>query len=127
MRRRSFLNALSRVTVKSLARTVAVALLMVSFGCSAILAAEPNAAVSPPANTSATTPSPDFESLRVKGLNIALPGSQDTIDPDFAGIRSSLAAIGIGYIGYSNNNFFYNTLQTEQTTFGQQASPPYAG
>ena len=84
-----------------LARTVAVALVMASFGCSAILAAEPGAAVSPPAITSATTPSPDFESLRVKGLNIALPGPQDTIDPDFAGIRSSLAALGIGYIGYT--------------------------
>ena len=96
----------------------AVALVMASFGCSAILAAEPGAAVSPPAITSATTPSPDFESLRVKGLNIALPGPQDTIDPDFAGIRSSLAALGIGYIGYTNNNFFDNTLQAERTTFG---------
>ena len=91
-----------------LARTVAGALLMASFDCSAIVAAEPSAAVSPPTFTSAKTPSPDFESLRVKGLNIALPGPQDTIDPDFAGIRSSLAALGIGYIGYTNNNFFDN-------------------
>ncbi|MGA8963810.1 MAG: hypothetical protein WB525_04910, partial [Pseudolabrys sp.] len=90
-KRISFLDALGKVTVKSLARTVAVALVMASFGCSAILAGEPSAAVFPPAITSATTPSPDFESLRVKGLNIALPGPQDTIDPDFAGIRSSLA------------------------------------
>src|SRR6185312_2025284 len=93
---------------------------MASFGCSAILAAEPIAAASPPAIQSATTPSPDFESLRVKGLNIALPGPQDTIDPDFAGIRSSLASLGIGYIGYTNNNFFDNTQQAERTTFGQQ-------
>jgi len=121
MRRRSFLDALSKVTVKSLARTVAVALLMASFGCSAILAAESSAAVSPPAITSATSPPPDFESLQIKGLNISLPGPQDTIDPDFAGIRSSLAALGIGYIGWTNNNFFYNTLQAERTTFGQQA------
>jgi hypothetical protein len=106
--------------VALLARTVAVALVMASFGCSAILAAEPSAAVSPPAITSATTLSPDFESLRVKGLNIALPGPQDTIDPDFAGIRSSLAALGIGYIGYTNNNFFDNALQAERTTFGRQ-------
>ena len=90
-------------------------LVMASFGCSAILAAEPGAAVSPPAITSATTPSPDFESLRIKGLNIALPGPQDTIDPDFAGIRSSLAALGIGYIGYTNNNFFDNMLPAERT------------
>ena len=104
-----------------LARTVAVALVTASFGCSAILAAEPSAAVSPPAITSATTPSPDFESLRVKGLNIALPGPQDTIDPDFAGIRSSLASLGIGYIGYSSNSFYNNMLSAERTTFGQQA------
>src|SRR6202162_2266904 len=62
----------------------------------------------------------DFESLRIKGLAIALPGPQDTIDPDFAGIRSSLAALGIGYIGYSNNNLFDNMLPAERTTFGQQ-------
>ena len=63
---------------------------------------------------------PDFGSLQVKGLTIALPGPQDTIDPDFAGPRSSLAALGIGYIGYSNNNFFDNMLPAERTTFGQQ-------
>jgi porin len=106
--------------VALLARILAVALVMASFGCSAILAAEPDAAVFPPAIASTTTPSPDFESLRVKGLNIALPGPQDTIDPDFSGIRSSLAALGIGYIGYSSDNFFFNTLQGQQTTFGQQ-------
>ena len=103
-----------------LARTVASALVIASCGCSAILAAEPGAAVSPPLIASAVTPPPDFESLRVKGLNIALPGPQDTIDPDFAGIRSSLAALGVGYIGYTNNNFFDNMLQAERTTFGKQ-------
>jgi porin len=66
------------------------------------------------------TPTPDFESLRIKGLAIALPGPQDTIDPDIAGIRSSLAGLGIGYIGYSSNNFFDNMLPAERTTFGQQ-------
>ena len=66
------------------------------------------------------TPTPDFEALRIKGLTIALPGPQDTIDPDFVGIRSSLAALGIGYIGYSSNNFFDNMLPAERTTFGQQ-------
>ena len=70
--------------------------------------------------TSAATPRPDFESLRVKGLNIALPGPLDTIDPDFAGIRSSLAALGVGYIGWSSNSFFNNMLHGERTTFGQQ-------
>ena len=66
------------------------------------------------------SPTPDFDALRIKGYIIALPGSQDTIDPDFAGVRSSLAALGIGYIGYSNNNFFDNMLPAERTTFGQQ-------
>ncbi len=65
-------------------------------------------------------PTPDFNALRIKGLTVALPGPQDTIDPDFAGIRSSLAALGIGYIGYTNNNFFDNMLPAERTTFGQQ-------
>jgi porin len=106
--------------VALLARTVAVASVIASFGCSAIRAAEPGAAVSPPAITSATTPSPDFESLRIKGLNISLPGPQDTIDPDYAGIRSSLASLGIGYIGYSNNNFYNNLLPAERSTLGQQ-------
>jgi porin len=102
--------------VALLARTLPVALVMASFGCSAILAGEPSAAVFPPAITSATTPSPDFESLRVKGLNIALPGPQDTIDPDFAGIRSSLASFGIGYIGWSSNSFYNNMLSADIST-----------
>ena len=45
-----------------------------------------------------------------EGLNICAARPQETIDPDFAGIRSSLAALGIGYIGYTNNNFYDNTL-----------------
>ena len=45
--------------------------------------------------TDAAAPTPDFQSLRIKGLIVALPGPQDTIDPDLAGIRSSLAALGI--------------------------------
>src|SRR4051794_4465777 len=81
-------------------------------------------AVEPPQNTAfgiaQPTPTPDFEALRIKGLAIALPGPQDTIDPDFAGLRSTLAALGIGYIGYTNNNFFANMLPGETTTFGRQ-------
>src|SRR6478609_5616957 len=65
-------------------------------------------------------PKVDFQSLRIKGLIVALPGPQDTIDPDFAGIRSSLAALGIGYVGYTNNNFYNNMLPAERSTFGQQ-------
>jgi porin len=70
--------------------------------------------------TPVATAPPDFESLRVKGLIIALPGPQDTIDPDFAGIRSSLAALGIGYVGWSSNSFYNNMLPAERATFGQQ-------
>ena len=110
-----------------LARTVAVALVVASFGRSAIVAAEPAAAVSPPAITSATTPSPDFESLRVKGLNIALPGPQDTIDPDFAGIRSSLASLGIGYIGYSSNSFYNNLLPADVVLVDDREHIPHCG
>ena len=65
-------------------------------------------------------PKVDYQSLRIKGLIIALPAPQDTIDPDFAGIRSSLAALGIGYVGYTNNNFYGNMLPAERSTFGQQ-------
>ena len=90
--------------VKSLLRIVAADLVIASFGSSAILAGEPGAAISPSAITSATTPPSNFDTLRIKGLNISLPGPEDTIDPDFSGIRSSLASLGIGYIGWSNNN-----------------------
>jgi porin len=92
--------------------------------CAAFLLPATSYAAEPTENTAfgiaPATPTPDFETLRVKGLAIALPGPQDTIDPDFAGLRSSLAALGIGYIGHSNNNFFENMLTAERTTFGQQ-------
>jgi porin len=103
--------------LKASALSICAALLLWTT-CHAVEAAD--SAVSPPAITSAAITSPDFESLRVKGLNISLPGPKDTIDPDFAGIRSSLAAIGIGYIGYSNNFFYNNLLAAERNTFGQQ-------
>ena len=73
-----------------------------------------------PAPAASTSSPPDFESLRIRGIYLALPGPQDTIDPDFAGIRSSLGSLGIGYIGYSNNTFFNNLLSGERSTFGQQ-------
>ena len=77
--------------------------------CPPAEAADSAAAVAP-SLASGATPSPDFESLRIKGLNLPLPGLQDTIDPDVAGIRSSLASLGIGYIDYSNNSLFDNML-----------------
>src|SRR5215212_7686501 len=85
----------------------------------ACLAANAGANEASPPAVSTTSP-PDFESLRIRGIYLALPGPQDTIDPDFAGIRSSLASLGIGYIGYSNNTFFNNLLPGERSTFGQQ-------
>jgi porin len=88
--------------------------------CHAAELAEDTAFAPPNVVATPATPTPDFEALRIKGLTIALPGPQDTIDPDFAGIRSSLAALGIGYIGYSNNNFYDNMLPAERSTFGQQ-------
>ena len=104
--------------LKAIALSICAAFLLWAT-CHAAEAAD--RAVSPPViSTSGTTPPPDFESLRIKGLNITLPGPQDTIDPDFAGIRSSLASLGIGYIGYSNNNFYNNLLPHEQSTFGEQ-------
>jgi porin len=67
------------------------------------------------------TPTQDFEALRIRGLTITLPSPRDTIDPDVAGIRSSLAAKGIGYVGFSGNSFYYNMLPAERSTFGKQA------
>ena len=104
--------------LKTIALSICAAFLLWAT-CYAVEAAD-SAVSSPPIFTSGTTPPPDFESLRIKGLNITLPGPDDTIDPDYAGIRSSLAALGIGYIGYSNNNFYNNLLPHERSTFGQQ-------
>jgi porin len=103
------------VLVVSIGEAAACAAFLLRATCHATELAENIAFVPTPA-----TPTPDFEALRIKGLAIALPGPQDTIDPDFAGLRSGLAALGIGYIGYSSNNFFDNMLPAERTTFGQQ-------
>src|SRR6188472_208257 len=88
--------------------------------CAALLLRTPCHAAELAQNSTPAAPAPDFQSLRIKGLTIALPGPQDTIDPDFAGLRSRLAALGIGYIGHTNNSFFSNMLPAERTTFGQQ-------
>ena len=105
--------------LKAITFTICAAFLLRATGHAAELA-EDTAFASPNLVATPATPTPDFEALRIKGLTIALPGPQDTIDPDFAGIRSSLAALGIGYIGYSNNNFYDNMLPAERTTFGEQ-------
>ena len=92
--------------------------------CAALLLCATSRAAELPKNNSFSyapaTPTPDFEALRIKGLAIALTGPQHTIDPDFAGIRSSLAALWIGYVGSSSTNYFDNVLPAERTTFGGQ-------
>src|SRR5215212_7463019 len=100
---------------KSLALLICAASVL-SATCGAANAGD-NEAPAPAASTSSP---PDFESLRIKGIYLALPGAQDTTGPDFAGIRSSLGSLGIGYMGYSNNTFFNNLLSGERSTFGQQ-------
>ena len=58
------------------------------------------------------TPTPDFQSLRIKGLAMALPAPQDTIDPDFA--ASDGLATSYGY----SKKFSQHTAR--RTTFGRQ-------
>ena len=96
------------------------AVFLLRASCHAAELADDTAFAAPKFSPPPVTPPPDFESLRIKGLNVALPGPGDTIDPDFAGIRSSLAALGIGYIGWSSNSFYNNMLSAERTTFGNQ-------
>ncbi|WP_375784775.1 carbohydrate porin [Bradyrhizobium sp. Pha-3] len=51
-----------------------------------------------------------YENLREKGLWLNIPGPADTIDQDRHGIRSALADVGVGYIGWSHNIFANNQL-----------------
>ncbi|OPY94289.1 hypothetical protein A5906_14190 [Bradyrhizobium sacchari] len=51
-----------------------------------------------------------FENLREKGSWLNIPGPADTIDQDKGGVRSALADVGIGYIGWSHNSFANNQL-----------------
>jgi porin len=68
-------------TAKALGMLKAIALLicaafLLRATCHSTGLAENTAFVPTPA-----TPTPDFEALRIKGLTVALPGPQDTIDP----------------------------------------------
>ncbi|QHP67976.1 hypothetical protein EI171_12055 [Bradyrhizobium sp. LCT2] len=62
----------------------------------------------------AITPQPGpfakFENLRIKGLEVNLPGPADTLVQDKGGIRSALAEIGIGYIAWTQNTYVSNLL-----------------
>lgn len=51
-----------------------------------------------------------YDKLRENGLWFNIPGPADTIDQDKDGVRSALADVGIGYIGWTHNSFVNNQL-----------------
>ncbi|WGD50956.1 carbohydrate porin [Bradyrhizobium sp. CB1650] len=51
-----------------------------------------------------------YDNLREKGLWFPIPGPADTIGQDKGGVRSALADVGIGYIGWTQNSFASNQL-----------------
>ncbi|WP_271567057.1 carbohydrate porin [Bradyrhizobium sp. CCBAU 11386] len=57
-----------------------------------------------------TDPFAKFENLRPKGMWLGIPGPADTIDQDAGGVRSALANVGIGYVGWTQNSFANNLL-----------------
>ncbi|MGY2843678.1 porin [Bradyrhizobium sp. USDA 4509] len=65
-----------------------------------------------------------FENLRIKGLEVNLPGPADTLVQDKGGIRSALAEIGIGYIAWTQNTYVNNLLPNaaKSTIANQQYS-----
>lgn len=67
--------------------------------------ARPAKAITPQAN-----PFAKFENLRIKGLEVNLPGPADTLVQDKGGIRSALAELGIGYIAWTQNTYVNNLL-----------------
>lgn len=54
------------------------------------------------------SPFAKFDFVREKGMSTSFPGPADTIDPDVGGLRSALADMGIGYIGWNQNSFTSN-------------------
>ncbi|MGY4426436.1 porin [Bradyrhizobium sp. JR6.1] len=55
-------------------------------------------------------PFASYDNLREKGMWLNIPGPADTIDQDTGGVRSALADVGIGYIGWTHNTFANNQL-----------------
>ncbi|MCS3764763.1 carbohydrate porin [Bradyrhizobium centrosematis] len=51
-----------------------------------------------------------FENLREKGLEITIPGPADTVVQDAGGVRSALADLGIGFVGWSQATYTNNQL-----------------
>lgn len=63
-----------------------------------------------------------FDHLREKGIWLNIPGAADTIDQDKGGVRSALADLGIGYVGWTQNSLIDNRLPnaSKSTVFNQR-------
>ncbi len=66
----------------------------------------------PPTAGQATPPNyKRFDPLRIRGVNIPLPGPADTITGEALGLRDKLSALGIGWFGFSTSFFADNVLR----------------
>lgn len=63
-----------------------------------------------------------FDHLREKGIWLNIPGPVDTIDQDRGGVRSALATLGIGYVGWTQNSLIDNRMPSaaKSTIFNQR-------
>lgn len=63
-----------------------------------------------------------FDNLREKGIWLNIPGPADTIDQDKDGVRSALADLGIGYVGWTQNTLIDNRMPNaaKSTMFNQR-------
>lgn len=63
-----------------------------------------------------------FDHLREKGTWLNIPGPADTIDQDKGGVRSALATLGIGYVGWTQNSLIDNRIPnaSKSTIFNQR-------
>lgn len=63
-----------------------------------------------------------FDNLREKGIWLNIPGPADTIDQDKGGVRSALADLGIGYVGWTQNSLIDNRMPnaSKSTVFNQR-------
>lgn len=63
-----------------------------------------------------------FDNLREKGIWPNIPGPADTIDQDNGGVRSALADLGIGYVGWTQNSLIDNRMPnaSKSTVFNQR-------
>lgn len=63
-----------------------------------------------------------FDNLREKGIWPNIPGPADTIDQDNGAVRSALADLGIGYVGWTQNSLIDNRMPnaSKSTIFNQR-------